>query len=295
MKKTTPPILAVAVLSLLAFGQSVSADILLTDNFLETAGNNQNVNQALNNGRLGGTLAPGFIVSGSAYTLGGDHHQMGNTGTEVGQSQGGPYNKDYVLIAFGGSFQSKVDVTGAALGGPLKISFDLYESSTFNAGGDPTNWASFTLRGAGGGNGFPVAGAGEFGMLRRTNGAIEVFQNGNASVTPGGTGPGGYDVAGFTDTEDFHWDWTFTNTAGTGSAFDGSGSVAHWENGPNSGDITLGQLSASGLFPGWSDAGNRFAGLDNLVIENAPVPEPASAALLTVGLGLLLARRRRAA
>lgn len=271
---------------LTALAHTANATVLFTDNFTVLPGgvNNQDVNQNLgSNSRVGGTLAPGIITSGSGYLLGVDHHQVGNIETDVGQPS--VTDGNYVLVAFGGSFQSTIDIASAAAG-PVIISFDMYASSTSNAGGDSTNWGSFTLRGADGGNGFPIAGAGEFGMLRRTNGGIQVFQDGSSGVTPAG-----YDQIGFTDTNSPHWQWTFTDTAGTGSAFNGNGSVANWVNGANSGSITLSQLNSSDLYLGWSNAADRFIGIDNLSIET--VPEPSAAVISIIGLvGMALVRRR---
>ncbi len=279
MKPSKKSLLCLALLGCTA--ASSHAVVLFTDNFTVTSGSQNVATQELA-GRLGGTLAPGLITAGSAYLEGNLHHQVGNTTTDVGQplvSEG-----NYVLLAFNGGFQSTVDIAAAATG-PVMIGFDMYMSQ--NNGGDPTNWGSFALRGAGGNNGFPVAGTGEFGMLRRTNGGIQVFENGSSGVTPAG-----YDTVGFTSNLDPHWEWTFTNTAGTGSAFNGTGSVANWVNGLNSGSITLSQLSSSGLFVGFSQAGNRFVGIDNLSI--ATIPEPSSMMAGLSGLaGLVLLRRRK--
>ena len=86
-----------------AIVQAASAAVLLTDNFTVLPGgvNNQDVNQLLGSGRQTGPLAS--VSSGffSTYPFGGDHHQVGNTTTDVGQP-GGAANSAYVLLAFGG-------------------------------------------------------------------------------------------------------------------------------------------------------------------------------------------------
>ena len=246
------------------------------------------MNQDLNDGRLGGTLAPGLITSGTAYLLSvNDHHQVGNTGTDTGQP-GGAANSNTVLLAFNGSFQSVIDIALAATAedAPITIGFDMYLHGTAGQTGDGTKWGAFTLRSTSAVDGWPVVGGGEFGFLVRRNGGVQMFNGG------GNMEPAGWDTAGFALAD--HWDVTFSDTAGTGSAFDGSGSVVTLVNGAITlGSVTLSQLNGSNLQATFRDYDNQFAGIDNLSITTVTVPEPASAALLSVGLGLLIGRRRR--
>jgi hypothetical protein len=266
------PILLAAALPLLA--QSASAVVLFTDDFTVTS-NSQDVNQENGAGRQGGTLA------GSLYNGFGTQHQVGNSTTDVGQPGGSP-NSNYLLIAFSSSVQSTIDISAVATG-PLTIDYDMYLRGANPGGGDDTKWGAFTLRAAG--NAFPVAGSGEYGMLVRGNGGVQTFQNGNSAITPGG-----WDTPGFALAD--HWTLTFTDTAGTGSAFNGNGSQVTIVNGATTlGTITLSQLNSSGLEMGFQNFDNRFIGVDNVSVST--VPEPSAALLISVvGLAGLIRRRR---
>lgn len=274
MKMHTSRALAAACLLMLA--QSASATVIFTDNFTVTS-NSQEVNQELS-GRIGGTAAPGFITSGVAYTYGAPHHQVGNTTTDVGQP-GGAANSNFLLLAFDGYARSVVDLPTVASTLPLVISFDMYMSKS-PGGGDDTKWGAFSLRNSTN-DGFPIAGNGEFGMLRRGNGGVQFFQGGSSL-------PLGLDTPGYATAD--HWEFTFSDTAGTGSAFNGNGSVVSYVNGATTGTVTLSQLNSSDLEATFRSYNNRFVGIDNLSI--ATVPEP-GVALLSASLGLLTLRRRR--
>ncbi len=269
--------------------QTASAAVLLTDNFTVLPGgvNNQDVNQNLAGGRQGGLFA------GTTYTMSSnDHHQVGNTATDVGQPVVSDGN--YVLLAFNGWFQSNLVINEALVGGlPLNVSFNMYgvgaAANVSRNNGDPTVWNAFTLRSVGT-DAFPVAGTDEFGMLQRWNGGLQVFTDGG-SVTPGG-----WDTTNFANSP--QWSFIFSDTAGTGSAFSGSGGskVQFINGGVSLGTVNLGQLSTAGLVFGWRDlldnGHHQFGGIDDLSIST--VPEPAGAVLLPASFGLLALRRRRA-
>jgi len=276
----------IAALSLAAVVQTASAQTtLFSDNFTAPDGfnGNQDLNIDLNTTRLGGTLAPGLIISGTVWNGTGGQHQLGNPDTDVGQP-GGASNSGYTLLGGGdGTMQSAFDVAALATG-PITISFDMYNLHTSG------EWTTFTLAGAN----FlsdknPVVGANQFGMLVRPGGGVQVFQNGGNVA-----GSGGWDNAGFA--LDPLWSFTFSDTLGTGSAFNGNGSQVTIVNGATTlGTLTLSQqLNNSGLYIGFR-ANDLNAGIDN-VLMITPVPEPSTFVLATAGIGCLaLVRRYRRA
>lgn len=270
--------------------QTASAQLLLSDNF--TAASAEDDVNAPNNG-INGTGRQTGTDAGSLYTANNSSDangiQIGNTTTNVGQPN--PADGNYGLVAFGDSFYNNLDVASAAntANAPLTISFNLWTSGNpFNA--DPSNWGAFTLSSAG--TSFPVVAGGQFAFLQRVTEGVQVFNNG---VNP--TGTAGFDTAGFASTTG-QWTLVFSNTAGTGSAFNGTGSeVTMINNGVNDGTFTLTQLNSSGLFAGFTSAGGGMAiGVDNLSISlAAAVPEPSTYALLGGSLALLafVALRRK--
>jgi len=249
-------------MALLAFASSASADILFKDNFTfpSNPGGSQNVNVDINTGRQGGLLGTNL------YLLNHQHHQAGNTGTDVGQPVVSDGN--YVLVALNGDFQSSINIASASTT-TLTVQFDMYQKPSSS-----TDWAAFSLRNCDTGNNsgpsFPIAGANEFGFLHRKNGGVQVFQNGG---TGGASGQSGWDTAGFAPSP--HWKLVFTDTAGTGSAFLGNGSkVAFYNNNVLLGTITLSQnLRSSDLFMGWNCvSSSTHAGIDNLEVDGTQGP-----------------------
>jgi len=233
--------------------QTVPAAVLLSDSF-QVSSNSQNVNQQLVS-RQTGLLAP------AAYTGWQLQHQVGNTTTDVGQP-GGATNGNYVLLAFDGAFFSDVDL-GAVASGPVTVEFDMYLHGANNPSTDPTSWVACSLRAPG--NMFPVCGVGEFAFLVRANGGVQVFQNGDGAAN----NPAGFDTANFATNA--HWTLTFSDSAGTGSAFNGNGSQVTMMNGTKTlGTIQLAQLNSAGLRLGWRDTGNRFGGISNFKISGTP-------------------------
>ena len=240
--------------------QTASADVLLTDDFVVSS-NSQNVNQQLAS-RQSGPLAP------APYTGVQIHHQVGNTTTDVGQP-GGAANSHYVLLAFDGCFYSDVPLDAVA-SGPLTIEFDMYVGGTASPTSDPTTWVACCVTHPDGNNFFPVVPhSGEFGFLVRNNGGVQVFQN-NGSITPNG-----FDTPGFASSN--HWTLVFSDSSGTGSAFNGNGSQVTMMNGTTVlGTIALSQLDSAGLRLGFRDGGNRFGGISNLKISGTPSGRPAA-------------------
>ena len=216
--------------------------------------NSQDVNQELP-GRQTGSLFPATY---DGWQL---HHQVGNAGTDVGQPGGAP-NSGYVLLAFNGTFFSDLDIASLA-SGPLTVDVDMYVRGANPGGGGDGQWVACSLRSAG--SMFPVAGSGEFGFLVRGNGGVQVFNNG------GSIAPGSWDTSGFAMAD--HWQLIFSDTAGTGSAFNGNGSKVTLINGTHTlGTLTLNQLKSSTLRLGFTQDNTRFAGIDNLTISGTPAP-----------------------
>jgi hypothetical protein len=265
-------LLVAAVLVSLVSSSPATAAILLSDNFTVTS-NSQDVNQEAPGDRQTGPLA-----GPTAYVLGPEHHQVGNTGTDVGQP-GGVSDGNHVLLAFNGWFQSSFEI-GAALAAskPLRISFDMYRRSNPFRGGD-TDWGAFTLRSPGG-ESWPVAAAGEFGWLFRNNGGLQMFQTLADDTT--------YDVAGQFPSS--RWEMTFSDSAGTGSAFSGNGSLLVMKNGAGPAiSVTLNQLNSTGLVFGFRNFEGAFVGIDNLLVQQ--IPEPSTMAMLAGGVALVALRR----
>ena len=241
--------------------QTASAQVILTDNF--TVDSNQNdPNFEIGNGRQGGTAATSLYT---AYERPGNtwNHQIGST-TFVGAP-----DSNYLLLAQDGAVQNNLNIS-TATAGPLSIGFTLYNRGS-HTGEQPSYWGAFTLQAAGA-YPFPVVGGGEFGFLNREGGGLQVF-DGSGSITPAG-----WDTSGFaTNTQ---WTLIFTDTAGTGSAFNGNGSQVTIINGVHTlGTLTLAQLNPSNLELGFradaeGDPANLLLiGVDNLSV--APSLPPA--------------------
>ena len=276
MKKTFCRLLIAVSLPVII--QTASAQVLLTDNFTVDA-NQTDPNFEIGNGRQGGTAAPSLYTAYQTFDW---NHQVGSS-TDVGQP-GGSANANYLLLALDGAVQNNFNISTAATG-PLSISFDLYITR-----GHSGDWGAFTLEPAGT-YPWPVVGANSFGFLSRNTGGMQVF-DGTGNITPLG-----WDTTGHNPSS--HWTLIFTDTAGTGSAFNGNGSQVTFMNGTTRlGTVTLNQLDTSTIELGFraqnnGDGGNLpIIGVDNLSV--APSLPPAWLPLvvqdisptgLTVGVG----------
>jgi hypothetical protein len=288
MKRTHYSSLVVA--SLLAIAHTGSAELILTDNFT-VSGLSSNPNSGISAGnggvRQGGTHAGSLwniATTNGDGTMGGPLF-LGNTTTNVGQPVVSDGN--YLLLegtatpSVSSGVQNQLEITPALVNGkPLTISFDMYVTGddASNVGFNATNWSAFTLRIAN--KTFPTSGATGFGMLVRYNGGVQFFNNGVKFDQP----------AGYSTTS--LWSFTFTDLAGTGSAFAGNGSKVTFVNGTNTGTITLAQLSTTGgLFVGFQNQQSNYGGIDNLTISTVPEPSTFGAAVVA-GLGFLIVLRR---
>jgi hypothetical protein len=257
--RLTPTLLATTA-AILHFAVIGHAQNLLTDDFTVTQSVALDPNFEIEN-RQAGSLAPSYYnISNQGSNFG---VQLGNI-TNVGQPPG---DGNYLLLADESGVQNQMLINAALTDNkPLNFTFDLYVASQF---GNDSVWNSFSLRF--GGNSFVVAGANEFGMLRRVNGGMQFFTN-SASV--------GELAAGLA--LDSLMSITFSDLAGTGSAFAGNGSRVVVSNGgvvvfEYTFDVNN-QLASDGLQFGFYTMGGAVGGVDNLTV--AAVPEPTVVALI---------------
>ncbi|HEV2456270.1 MAG TPA: immunoglobulin domain-containing protein [Verrucomicrobiae bacterium] len=252
--------------SLPLINQSVSAQTYLTDDFVVNPGDAGNdANLDITNGRQGGLDAVSDYVNfdqGNAW-----NHQMGST-TDVGQPASVGVN--YLLLAQYGAVQNNLNLSTTATG-PLAIGFDMYVTG---ASGASTYWGSFTLQAAGT-YPFPVVNGGEFGFLKRKNGGMQVF-DGGGNIAPT------WDTAGFATNS--YFTLIFSDSAGTGSAFNGNGSQVTIKNGVYTlGTFSLPQLNTTNIELGFrSDDEGDPANLLILGIDNLSVASSVPAAWLPI-------------
>lgn len=263
---TAPLILAACLLA----SAACPAAVIFSDSFTVGAtpdSNDLNYNNAARQSGTAGAQTWTKTSGSSADT------QVGNNETNIGQA-GGAANVDYLLIAHTGGVANSLAFNSTLSGiSPISVSFDIYA----NNNSDPTSWISFTLQGNPAHNGHPVVGSGDFGMLYRANGELQVF-------------PGSGGVIPATPLTGHSFTLVFSNSAGTGSAFDGTGSmVTIYNEGNLIASYDVGQMTTEYMALR-SEKSGTYGGIDNLVVQT--VPEPS--ALLLGGLAALgFIRRRR--
>lgn len=251
-----------------AIAQSLSASTLLfADNFNDPGGNGDastfNNNLALTQS---GSLVSGGPIGYNLTNVGaGFVAQHSNGGALlVASTEGNTGGHGNVSLNY--DFATAAN----ALDQALVFSFNILDVFAFT---ETSNWIAFSINDAQ--NEFVTNGYA--GLLFRQSGGTQLF--GDGSTGPNWTG---------NDTVTI----TLSNTAGNGSAFNGSGSVARIKIGSNAENVfTLAQQTSAFITVNALPAGQFGAGrIDNLSVT--AVPEP-SAALLS-GLGVLgLLRRRR--
>ena len=255
--------------------ETVGYSALFTDNFYAPSNpdtNDVNFNLAARQG-------------GSLVALSGPISYTPASNTQVGNATGGIDNGNYLLSAFGGNSAINHNFNGTYSAGGLSIAFDFAPNSVGN--GDTTVWESINLGFASGDrNGGVNSGASHFGILFRGNGGIQAFD--------GGSVVSGAETWGAGATNQLHHIELLATDPGDQNPFDGVGQT----------DIAV--YADGSLVYSYSKGGGGYAdnfmnfqstfigGADNVVISKV-VPEPATAAALLGGLGLLLGMRRRRA
>ena len=261
---------AIFVASILVAGhQTARADLLLGDDFTVTGTPDTydaNYNVA---GRQTGAFAPvSWSEQGQNWQIqagnGGDHMLLARF---AANDPSVPSPAAYLNTDFAPTVNS-----GNAV---LEISFD---GRTENAEGNNSNWFSLNLSNTLPGQGF--VNSGTFGVLFRVNGGIQVWDGGE-NLTP--TEPSFASVLNTFST----FLVRLSNTAGTGSAFNGSGAQAEiFANNNLVGTYTIDSNVLTGAYIGFGGY-NGLHHIDNVTITT--VPEAGAAGLF--GLALLILRR----
>lgn len=251
-----------------------NAAIILQDNFtyVDNGTGTNDLNNNLANRQAGSTGTYNWNKTNGTAS----DSQLGNPSTSAGQP-GGTSNRDYMLLAFGGAATSTLELNATvAAGSPISIGFDMFIAPSAS-----DQWIAFNLTSSITHNGFPTVGANNFAFL------VKSLSTSTMEVFPGTTG--GQAISGAAAGSGTSFTLLLTNTAGTGSAFDGTGSVVHLYRGATQiGTYNPGQFTTEYMT---FRAYNGLSGIDNLVVQT--VPEPTAALLGSLGL-LALARRKRA-
>lgn len=250
-----------------ALGLAVRADtLLLSDSFTANNTDASTFNNTLAADQAGTVATVSYSLAG--YDAGWQI-QHGNGGEMLLAAGWSGYARD--LYA---SLNRNFAPDANAADKPLKIQFFL---KVIDAS-DPSNWATFAVGSAQ--NAFVVAGANKFSSLFRRNGGTQQFASGG-DISTGAT----FNPAGSTIT------LILSDTAGTGSPFDGGGSVARFYiDGALAGTFTLAQMSSSDGYLNF-EANGAFGVYDNLSVSllnsiawNTPAAITADANVATNGM-----------
>lgn len=256
------------------FGTSSASTLLLSDNFNDPNSGVSGFNDNLASTQSGTLATTTYSVQGGGYVA-----QHGNGGTLgvsgillVATSAPGDGNGTG-SVSLNNNFANQANAANQA----LQITFNINSVDSY---GDPERWVQFNVGNSQHldvGNG--TVGA---GVLFRVNGGTQLLSAG-----------GGIGSSGTWATNDLVT-ITLTDTAGTGSAFNGNGSKATISIGAtNYGTFTLAQQTNAYLtFSGYNYDNSQFGigRFDNLNVTL--VPEPGAALLGGLGMLALLRRRR---
>ena len=264
MKLRTIPLAAFTIAG------SASATVLLTDNFNGTSGGNQIVSTgyAADQGGTLGSVSYSIAGPGNSWNT-----QRGNSSAVAVAYDTGRFSLNHDFATDANSYNQA-----------LQISFDAYASGFT----DTVGWGSFTVGSAQ--NIFAYDGGSKFGFLFRQSDVAQIYAYSSSTLNNlGDTSYTSYASDSFTI--------LLTNTAGTGSAFNGGGSVAKlYVDGNLLSTTTLDQLAVGDGFLSFGaqsvtwGQGNGQGNIDNLNIS--VVPEPGAALLGGLGMLALLRRRR---
>lgn len=256
MKLTTT--LFTAISMAFAFAGSANAVLLLSDNF-----NTVTSFTAASNADQSGPLAPASYTTSDAF--GGTVTASRGAGSLV---LGGA---DRFLLSQPLAYINFANTNNT----PIQFSFDYVSTSA-----DPTDWVGFMVgqtsawMDSAGANG-PT----EFSALFRNNGGGVRWLDGGAGTNFSYTKTGSITVE-------------LRNTVGTGSAFNGTGSVLQFWEGANSiGTFTIHQLDNTGGNSNFIITNWGGGTIDNFRVT-ATIPEPSAALLGGLGVLALLRRRR---
>lgn len=264
---------------------SASATVLLTDNFNGSTTGNDYVSATGYAADQSGTLGSvGYTVSvpdgwwnaGRGNTnaaISGAYTPFANSGTYATAYDNGRFslNRDFALDA-------------NSANQALQISFNALASNFSDSNG----WGSFTVGSAQ--NVFTWEAGGKYGFIFQQNLNAQVYDNTGAFQTEFNGSYASYNSDLFTI--------LLSDSAGTGSAFNGNGSVAKFYVGGNLvNTATLGQLGVGdGYLTFATPAGNAGFGYGQANFDNlniSIIPEPSAAVLAGfAALGLVLRRRR---
>jgi hypothetical protein len=222
-------------------------------------------------GRIGGSLS---LPAGAAYINGfytDGNEQLGNPNTLPGDNLDDGVVGDNLLLANQASVMINYDFS--TINSPISLSFNGLVDS-----GDPTDWLAVLIGNPSQTQWLLNTSA---SILFRANGGTQYFVNGNGTTGNGGAAPGAnvwqsYKIV-------------LSDLAGTGSAFDGNGSLlTYYANGIELGSAPIGQLLPGQGYIGFDSPG-QIVGIDDIVVA----PEPGTCALLGGGLALSLIGLRR--
>lgn len=274
-----------ATVAVLAITGSASATVLLTDNFNGISTGFGYVSAAGYAADQGGTLGSvSYTVSAPAgyWNAGRGNTNAALSGTPTAFGNGGTYAIAYDNGRFSLNRDFALDANSANQA--LQISFNA-SATNFS---DSNGWGNFTVGSAQ--NGFTWEAGGKYGFIFQQTLNAQVYDNTGGFQTEFNGGYSSYNSDLFTI--------LLSDTSGTGSAFNGNGSVAKFYVGGNLvNTATLGQLGVGdGYLTFATPAGNAGFGygqanFDNLTVS--VIPEPRSALLGGLGMLALLRWRRR--